>query len=132
MENRFKRMAQEATMLSPIMAGRSKLTTNDIVGKELKIIEFGFAPKFDSNGNRIINESTGEVDEFAVLVFEEHPDSYYCAGTVFSKVCQAWMTGFPTPEEASFALKEEGGVRVRFSNGKTKKGNNLVEVEILD
>lgn len=127
----FKQVAQTQTLLSPIMVGKEKLETEDVVNRELTIIGFDFAPKFDQNGNPIVDEN-GVPDEFGVVVFKECPDNYYCVGTVFSKVCKAWAAPFQTVKAASDALEAEGGVRVRFKPGKTKKGNNLTSVDILD
>ena len=128
----FKKSAQETTLLSPIMVGREKLTTEDVVGKELTIIGFDFAPKFDEKGKPIVDEATGEADTFGVIIFAEIPDSYYCVGTVFTKVCKTWEAAFSSAKEASEALAAEGGVRVKFTPSKTKKGNNLTGVEILN
>lgn len=128
----FKQVAQENTLLSAIMINRDKLETDDVINKELTIVGFDFAPKFDKNGGPIIDASTGEVETFGVVVFSEMPDKYYCVGTVFTKVCHAWMTDFDSPEEASAALAAEGGVKVRFTPSKTKKGNNLTAVEIIN
>ncbi len=128
----FKKTAQENTLLSAIMVGRDKLDTEDILGKELTIIAFDFAPKFDQRGVPVVDEATGELDKFGVVVFKEHPDKYYCVGAVFTKVCKAWAAPFDSPEEASTELEASGGVRVKFSPSKTKKGNNLTAVEILN
>lgn len=128
----FREVAQKNTLLSAIMVGRSKMETDEVLNKDLTIIAFDFAPKFDQAGNPVVNDSTGEADTFGVVVFKEHPDKYYCVGAVFTKVCHAWASGFASPEEASAALEAEGGVRVRFTPSKTKKGNNLTAVEILN
>lgn len=128
----FKQVAQENTLLSAIMVGRNKLETEDILGKELTIIGFDFAPKFDQSGKPVVDPSTGESDTFGVVVFAEYPDSYYCVGAVFTKVCHAWAAPFTSAQEASEALAAEGGVRVKFTPSKTKKGNNLTAVEILN
>lgn len=128
----FKKAAQETTLLSPIMVGKEKLETEDVVNREFTIIAFDFAPKFDDKGKPIIDSSTGEADTFGVVVFKELPDNYYCVGTVFTKVCKAWEAAFQSAKEASEALEAEGGVRVRFTPSKTKKGNNLTAVEILN
>ena len=128
----FKQVAQEYTLLSAIMVGKEKLETEQVINKELTIIAFDFAPKFDQAGNRIIDSNTGEVDEFGVVVFAEMPDHYYCVGAVFTKVCKAWASAFKSAAEASEALAAEGGVRVKFTPSKTKKGNNLTAVEILN
>lgn len=128
----FKQVAQENTLLSAIMVGKEKLETEDILDKELTIIGFDFAPKFDQQGKPVVDPSTGEVDTFGVVVFSEYPDKYYCVGAVFTKVCHAWAAGFDSLQEASTALAAEGGVRVKFSASKTKKGNNLTAVDILN
>lgn len=127
----FKKVAQENTLLSAIMVGREKLETDDIIGKEMTIVAFDFAPKFDQNGNPVVDEN-GVVDEFGVVVFSEMPNHYYCVGAVFTKVCKAWASAFNSAAEASEALAAEGGVRVKFTHSKTKKGNNLTAVEILN
>lgn len=128
----FKKAAQETTLLSPIMVGKEKLETDDVINKELTIVAFDFAPKFDEKGRPIVDPSTGEADTFGVVVFSEIPDHYYCVGTVFTKVCHVWEAAFDSAEEASEALASEGGVRVRFTPSRTKKGNNLTAVEILN
>ena len=128
----FKKVAQENTLLSAIMVGKEKLETDEIINKELTIIGFDFAPKFDQAGNPVVDDKTGEVDTFGVVVFAEFPDKYYCVGAGFTKVCHAWSSGFTSPEEASAALSAEGGVKVKFTPSKTKKGNNLTAVEILN
>lgn len=128
----FKKAAQEQTLLSPIMVDREKLETEEVIDKPLTIIGFDFAPKFDKAGKPIIDPDTGEVDTFGVVIFNEMPGKYYCVGTVFTKVCHIWAAGFASPQEASEALLNEGGVKVKFSNGKTKAGNNLTRVDILN
>lgn len=132
MANNFKKIAQESTQLCSLMVGRSKLETADIIGRDLTIMAFDFAPKFDKQGEPIIDPQTGEADVFGVVVFSEEPTAYYGVGTVFTKVCKAWMSGFTSAEEASAALLAEGGVRVKFTESKTRRGNNLTAVEILD
>ena len=128
----FKQSAQESTLLCKLMQGREKLETSDVVGKELTIIGFDFAPKFDQQGNRVIDEMTGEQDEFGVVIFKEI-EGYYGVGTVFTKVCKVWAAAYDgDADAASVDLARSGGVKVRFSEGKTKRGNNLVNVEILD
>lgn len=131
-EFNFKQVAQENTLLSAIMVGRDKLETDDVINKEFTIIAFDFAPKFDQNGRPVFVGDTDEVDTFGVIVFAEMPDKYYCVGTVFTKVCHAWAAPFSSPAEASEALAAQGGVRVKFTPSKTKKGNNLTAVEILN
>lgn len=132
MPSNFKKIAQENTQLCSLMAGREKVTTDEVVNQTLTIIAFDFAPKFDSDGTPIVDETTGEADVFGVVVFQENPDKYYCVGEVFTRVCKAWASGYESPEAASKDLEEQGGVKVVFKNSKTRRGNNLVSVDILD
>lgn len=129
--NKFKKSAQDATVLCQLMSGRTKLETDDVTGKKLTVTAFDFAPKFDKNGAPIIDDGSGEVETYAVITFKELPDKYYNCGVVFSKVCRAWMDGYDTAEEASADLEASGGVEVRFVMSKTKAGNNIVTVEIV-
>ena len=129
--SKFKKIAQDSTVLCKLMSGREKIDTDDVIGKKLTITAFDFAPKSDKNGQPIVDESTGLVDQYAVITFKEMPDKYYNCGIVFTKVCKAWMDGYETPAEASEDLAGEGGVMVEFIATKTKGGNNLVSVEII-
>lgn len=129
----FKKVAQENTSLAAIMVGRKKLETEEILNQVLTIKAFDFAPKFDKNGNPVVDQTTGEIDCFGVVVFAEFPDSYYSVGTVFTKVCKAWAAGFDGDVKlASEELEKSGGVQVKFTSSKTRGGNNLTAVEILN
>lgn len=130
--NKFSKAAQKVTSLSPIMVGRTKLETEEVVDKDLTVIAFDFAPKFDKTGNPVVNPETGEVETFGVVVFKEHPDKFYCVGTIFTQVCHVWADDYDGDIEAANSdLEKEGGVQVRFTLSRTKKGNNIVSVNIL-
>ena len=131
MEYNFRKTAQDSTLLCKLMSGKKKLETKDVIGKTLTVTRFDFAPKFDQSGNPVVDDSTGEQDVFGVITFKEN-DGYYCVGTVFTKVCKMWAADFGGDQnEASDVLEKQGGVKVKFTEGKTKRGNNLVNVEIL-
>lgn len=129
--SKFKAIAQKETVLCPIMAGRTKIETDDICGKELTITDFDFAPKRDNKTNEIVVDENGTVQTYAVIIFEEIPDGFYNCGEILSRVCQAWMEGYESPEAASADLKKEGGVPVVLEKGKTNGGNNITTVTIL-
>lgn len=130
MANKFKTMAETSMKPCTIMVGREPMTTDEVVNRELTVVAFGFAPKFDSNGNVIVDED-GVVDEYGVVIFAEEPEKYYGVGKIFTSVCKLWAADYTTAEEASKALAEEGGVKVKFYRDKTKKGNNVTKAEIL-
>lgn len=127
----FKALAQEQVSLSKIMVGREKMSTQEVVDKDFTIIAFDFAPKFDQDGNRMVDDN-GAIEEFGVVVFAEEPKKYYCVGTVFTKVCKIWAAQFDGDAEAASAeLEKAGGVKVRFREAKTKGNRNLVAVDII-
>lgn len=128
----FKKIAQESTAGCKLMVNREKLTTDEVAGKVCTVIAFDFAPKFDKDGQPVIDEVTGEADKFGVILLKEYPDKYYNVGTVFTKVCKAWEAEYDGDcELASHDLEESGGVQVKFVRGKTKGGNQLINVVII-
>lgn len=120
--NRFKKIAIDELSLSPLMAGREQLKTDDLIGQTVTVIAFDFATITDK----------GEEKTFPVLLLKEHPDHYYNGGTLLSKLCTAWADEFDGDvAAASEALEEEGGVQLRFTATKTKSGNNLTAIDVV-
>ena len=120
--NKFLAIAQDTLSLSKLMSARNQITTEEIIGEELTIINFDFATITDK----------GEEKTFPVLIFAEHPECYYNGGALLSKLCQAWASEYDGDiEAASDALEEAGGVKVKFRSTKTKSGNNLTSVDLI-
>lgn len=118
----FKEIAVKELSLSPLMAGREQIKTEDLIGEEVTVTRFDFAT---------INDK-GTEKTFPVLLLEEYPDSYYNGGTLLMKLCIAWAAAYDGDvEAASKDLDESGGVKLRFSATKTKSGNNLTSVEVV-
>lgn len=120
--NKFVQIAQDTLSLSKLMSARQQITTEEIIGEELTIINFDFATITDK----------GEEKTFPVILFAEHPECYYNGGALLSKLCTAWAAEFDGDiEAASDALEDAGGVRVKFRSTKTKTGNNLTSVDLI-
>lgn len=118
----FREIAAKTLSLSDLMAGREKLTTEDLIGKTVTCVQFDFAT---------INDK-GTEKTFPVLIFDEYPDYYYTGGTLLNKMCSAWADEFGGDiAAASNALSDEGGVKIKFTSGKTKSGNNLTNIIVL-
>ena len=100
---------------------RAQLKTDDLVGQDVTIIGFDFATITDK----------GEEKTFPVVIFAEYPEHYYNGGALLSKLCQAWTAECGSVEDASQALEESGGVKIRFRSTKTKSGNNLTSIDVL-
>lgn len=122
MANKFRDIAVKELSLSPLMAGRDQLKTEDLIGQTVTVYAFDFATITDK----------GVEKTFPVLLLKEHPDHYYNGGALLSKLCMAWVAEYEGDiEAASEALSAEGGVQLRFTATKTKSGNNLTAVDVL-
>ncbi len=117
----FRKLAQQELSLSPLMAGREQLTTEDLNGKVATMISFDFASITDS----------GVQKTFPVIIFKEYPDYYYNGGYMLYKLCNAIMQNFESVDEASAELEESGGLSLRFKQSRTKSGNNLTTIEVV-
>ena len=119
---KFAALAKEATSLSEILKGRTKIDVDELYGEEITITGFDIMTMTDK---------TKETKEYAVCTYAEDEGAFFFGGTVLTKICKSWLADYESCEEASEALKAEGGVVIKMSKGKTKNGNNITNVEIL-
>jgi len=118
----FKKMAQDELSLSPLMAGRDQIKTEDLIGQTVTVVGFDFATITDKGAEKA----------FPVLLLKEYPDRYYNGGALLSKLCRCWAEAYDGDiEAASEDLAAEGGVQLRFTATKTKSGNNLTAVDVV-
>lgn len=117
----FRKAALESTMLSKLQNDREKISTHDLIQQfpdGITVNAFDFATVDDKS--------------FAVVTFKEDDTKYYNGGTVLSKMCVAWAAGFAgDPEAASTALANAGGVKLKFTESKTKNGNNVTTITVV-
>lgn len=125
----FKELATIAVTLSPLMNNAEPMKTDDVLRRDLTIIDFDLVPKFDQAGNPVM--AGDEQDVYSVVKFDEEPGKYYCGGLVLTKICKAWADRCGDIASAATLLKESGGVTVRFEKVKTRTGNTLVTPVIL-
>lgn len=119
---KFASLAKEATSLSEIMQGRTKKEVDELLDEEITITGFDFLTATDKSG---------ETKDYAVCIYAEEPDCFFFAGTVLTKICKRWVADYESAAEASEALTADGGCTIKMSLGKTKKGNRVVNVEIV-
>lgn len=118
----FRKIASKELSLSPLMANRTQIKTEELIGKTVTIIGFDFAHMVDK----------GVEKTFPVLLLEEYPDRYYNGGCLLAKMCEAWANEFDGDvEAASDNLADFGGVKVEFRTSKTRSGNNLTTINVL-
>lgn len=110
----LSQMAKEVLKDCPLKVDRTSLSTQDVLNKDLTVIAVDFAPTIDMETKRPVVNENGEVETYPVIVFQEYPDNYYCAGTLFDKAARLWLAAYGTVDEMNAALQKEGGVSVRF------------------
>lgn len=121
--SRFAAMAKEATTLCEIMQGKTKIDTDELLGKEITITAFDFIE---------LKDKSGELKKFAVCCFEEDPEAFFFGGTVLTKICEAWAKEFDgDAAAASEALADDGGCVIKMTAGKTKNGRRITNVDII-
>lgn len=117
----FRKAALDSTLLSTLQNDREKISTHDLIQQfpdGITVNAFDFATIDDKS--------------FAVVTFNEDDTKYYNGGTVLSKMCVAWAAGFAgDPEAASTALAKAGGVKLKFTEAKTKNGNNVTTITVV-
>ena len=117
----FRKAAIDSTMLSTLQTDREKISTEDLIAtypEGITVNAFDFA--------------TVQNKTFAVVTFNEDDTKYYNGGTVLTKMCVVWASGFAgDPEAASTALAKSGGVKLKFTEAKTKSGNNVTTITVV-
>lgn len=117
----FRKTALESTLLSALQNDREKISTEGLIERfpdGITVNAFDFATVQDKT--------------FAVVTFLEDDSMYYNGGTVLTKMCLAWAAGFAgDPEAASTALAKAGGVKLKFTEAKTKNGNNVTTITVV-
>lgn len=117
----FRESAMNSTLLSTLQKDREKITTEELIQKfpeGITVNAFDFA--------------TVQGKTFAVVTFTEDDTMFYNGGTVLTKMCIAWAAAFDgDPESASVALAKSGGVKLKFTESKTKSGNNVTTITVV-
>lgn len=132
----FKKIAENTLGLNTIETGRKRVKTEEIADRELTIVGFDFIVSYEvTAAGRVpaVDKHTGEVKERLVILFKEMPDKFYWAGKILKDICRAWAAEFGGDTiKTSEELEKSGGVRVSLYKDKTKDGNQIVRVKILD
>ena len=124
MTNKFAEIARKECILSAIMDGKAKISTEEVIKKYpngITIIGFD-----------VISLDNGEDNNmFPVIVFKENPAECFFGGTVLTKIVTEWVEVCGDVESANNELAESGGVRIKMTAGKTKAGKNITKIDII-
>lgn len=116
----FKNKALSATTVTKIMEGRTKISTDELISKYPEGVTItGF------------DWMKGDDGKYPVCIFSENEHECFFGGTALTAICEAWMEDYNSTEECSSDLASEGGVRVKFSKGKTKGNRNFTKCEVI-
>lgn len=116
----FKEIARKETTLSDLMVG-TKLTTAELVKS--------FPDGVTINAVDVIET---EEAHYCVVTFEEIGNAFYTGGKILTKIVDAWLNEFGGDVAmCNHDLVECGGVKVRFTESKTKDNKNVTVVEVI-
>lgn len=124
----FSKLAKSSTTLSPLIEGKTKLSTEEAIKKFDGIIT---VVEFDTVAD-------AERDWYPVILIEEAPEQFMFGGFVIKKIIESWLVAFDGDVTAcSKALKAEGGVKLKLEQGKTRNAgsdgmpHNITRVTVL-
>lgn len=117
----FKSKAISATTISKLMENRTKISNDELITKYP-----------DGVTVTAFDWMTGDDGKYPVCIFLENDNECFFGGTAMTSICDAWMEGFETAEDCSAALTGEGGVKIKFTKGKTKNNRNFTKAEVVE
>lgn len=122
----FANLARKATSLSPIIEGKTKISVSEIIAQYpegITLMSFDMVNGTDQNGN----PST-----YPVFVFAEDDTRFGFGGTVLKNITSAWLEAFEGDvDSCAKALAANGGVKLKFAQGKTRNGRNITTIEVV-
>lgn len=117
----FKSKAISATTVSKIMEGKTKISTDELITKYPEGVTItGFDWMNGDNG------------KYPVCVFSENANECFFGGTALTEICESWMDGYTDCESCSADLQKEGGVKIKFSKGKTKNNRSFTRCDVVE
>lgn len=118
----IREAAKQCVTLSEIMANRNKISTDDVIKKY-------------PDGITITGVDYVTLEDnvtYPVFTFEEDITSFYAGGTLLNNMFDRLIDKYGSIGLVNHVLDKEGGLKVRLSNGVTKKtGRPITKVEVL-
>ena len=117
----IREIAEQIVAGSPVSAGRTKISTEDVIARFPNGIHLTGVDMFK-----------GEKDDYAVFNFREDDTRYYAGGTILTNMVNAFLNqngGDLTALNEELAATPLG---VKLSMAKNKRGQSLTLVEIVD
>ena len=126
--SRFTDLAKKKTGGSPVLEGRAKITTDDIIAK--------YPNGVTINAFDFLNGKNGR---YVVCAFRQDPLAYFNGGKILTEIFESFVDEYQA-EGVTFqdALDqcmqdfEKEGLKVKLSMSRTKEGNRVTLVEVIE
>ena len=122
----LKQIAEETLILSSLVVGREKLSTDEVIDRYPK----GFTV-VQVDKVRLIDKKSGEIDDFVVALIKEDEEVFIFGGTILTNIVDEWVEACGDLDQVNTELTLTKGVKMKFYHGKTKSGDNLTKITIL-
>lgn len=126
--SRFTDLAKKKTAGSPVLSERTKISTDELMAK--------YPNGVTINGFDFLSGKNGR---YVVCAFRENPGLFFNGGKILTEIFESFVDEYKT-EDNSFADAYDACskdfatecLKVKLSSGRTKDGNRVTLVEVLD
>ena len=115
----FKGASKKATQTSKVLAGREKLTTDEV----MRLYPNGVTVEMVD----LLNGANGSYPVFAI----KDTKNYFNGGSVAVAIVNEWLSGFDGDIEKLNAELQTAGVTFKLTKERTKRGNTVVKYEVI-
>lgn len=126
--SRFTDLAKKKTSGSPVLEGRAKITTDDIIAK--------YPNGVTINAFDFLNGKNGR---YVVCAFRQDPMCYFNGGKILTEIFESFVEeyqaeGVTFQDALDVCMRdfEKEGLKVKLSMSRTKEGNRVTLVEVIE
>lgn len=119
----IQEIAKKNQTLADIMVDREKGTTEELI--DTGVITINNCENFD-----MTNEE-GQSENLWAFTCKEHRGKFFFAGTVMKNIFVGLLEAFDGDYIELYNAIEEQGLKVKFENGRTKKGRPITKVTVI-
>jgi hypothetical protein len=133
MKKNFTQKAKDQVTLSFVMLNREKKSVDDMItdfpnGFIILEVDMARYTKDVREDGVLVTKNV----EYPIISTKESPETFFCGGVILKNIVNDWSEGYNDDFMLlTRDLKEEGGVKIQMSHGKSKNGNQLVNIDIL-
>lgn len=116
----LKEIAKQTIAESEILVNRKKIKVEDII--------FNYSNGVHINGFDMLNN---DEDTFPVFTFEEDESKYFYGGFILKKMIDGMLNTLGGDFNELNKMLADEPLHIKLKTGKTKKGRDITEVEIV-